>query len=184
MRRLLPVATNKQQTNNEQHPKNRDIQISFVELFCSCWNLEFVNYYLQTALLFVPRMSWLRWFRKIPSALETKLFNEVNSCLARSPVVPVENTLYVLFLLADPLSEISMSVSYDIKYWKYSCLGDMIWRMRFWTSPCLGDIILGWILILGLVSPECSTCSQIMNNTWAIQKRPHLGRWEEFQGWR
>ena len=28
MRRLLPVAT-----NNKQHPKNRAIQISFVELF-------------------------------------------------------------------------------------------------------------------------------------------------------
>ena len=29
MRRLLPVATN----NKQQHPKNRAIQISFVELF-------------------------------------------------------------------------------------------------------------------------------------------------------
>ena len=43
IRRLLPAATNNKQTNNKQHPKKRNIQISFVELFCSCWNLEFVN---------------------------------------------------------------------------------------------------------------------------------------------
>ena len=61
-------------------------------------------------------MSWLRWFRKIPSALEIELYNVVNSCLNGSPVVPVKNTLNVLFLLADPLSEISMSVSFDIMY--------------------------------------------------------------------
>ena len=36
MGRLLPIATNKQRTNNKQHPKNRDIQISFVELFLFC----------------------------------------------------------------------------------------------------------------------------------------------------
>ena len=33
IRRLLPVATNEQQTTNEQHPKNRAFQISFVGLF-------------------------------------------------------------------------------------------------------------------------------------------------------
>ena len=32
------------------------------------------------------------------------------------------------------------------------------------------------ILILGLVSPECSTCPQIITNTYAIPKRPDLGR--------
>ena len=40
IRRLLPIATNNERMNelqtNEQHPKNRDIKISFFELFCSC----------------------------------------------------------------------------------------------------------------------------------------------------
>ena len=36
------------------------------------------------------------------------------------------------------------------------------------------------ILILGLVSPECSTCSQIVINNHAIPKTPDLICWIEF----
>ena len=43
IRRLLPIAKNNKQQTNIKDPKNRDIQISFVELFCYCGNLEFVN---------------------------------------------------------------------------------------------------------------------------------------------
>ena len=98
-------------------------------------------------------MSWLRWFRKIPSALEIELYNVVNSCLNGSPVVPVKNTLNVLFLLADPLSEISMSVSFDIMYLvlkKSMSLSDMIWWTRYWKYLCLGDMI--WRTSIGNIN--------------------------------
>ena len=36
------------------------------------------------------------------------------------------------------------------------------------------------ILILDLVSPGCSTCSQTITNTHAIPKSPDLDRWVEF----
>ena len=54
-------------------------------------------------------MSWLRWFKKIPSALEiSKIRNFLRVDFVR-PVVPVEDTLDVFFFLADPLSEVSVS---------------------------------------------------------------------------
>ena len=46
MRRLLPVATNNKQRTNEQHPKNRAIQIFFVELFfvlVEIWSLAILD---------------------------------------------------------------------------------------------------------------------------------------------
>ena len=48
---------------------------------------------------------------------------------------------------------------------------------------CVVPSVVRVILILGLVSPECSTCcSQIITNTGAIPKTPDLGRWESFKG--
>ena len=44
----------------------------------------------------------------------------------------------------------------------------------------LEDWVSRVILILGLVSPQCSTCSQIITNTHAIPKTPDLVRWVEF----
>ena len=64
---------------------------------------------LQTALLFVPRMSWLRWFKKIPSALKISKIRKLFRARFFRPVVPVEDTLDVFFFLADPLSEVSVS---------------------------------------------------------------------------
>ena len=66
---------------------------------------------LQTALLLVPRMSWLRWFKKIPSALRRKKMSkriQFHKITPHSPVVPVEDALYILLFLAYSLTEISV----------------------------------------------------------------------------
>ena len=62
-------------------------------------------------------MSWLRWFKKIPSALRWKrsIRGPNNSkdklqrpIIVNSPVVPVEDALYILLLLTYSLPEVSV----------------------------------------------------------------------------
>ena len=51
------------------------------------------------------------------------------------------------------------------------------WDVQHFTNTtCFNRVIL----ILDLVSPECSTCSQIIANTHTIPKTPDLDRWVEF----
>ena len=55
--RLLPVATNNTVATNEQHPKNGDIHIIFVEPFCSFWNREFANIHINIIFIIIQHLS-------------------------------------------------------------------------------------------------------------------------------